>query len=78
MSRVWTDAFWRSLPRERRRTRHVPPAMVGGLALLAACTFGIGIAVGPVSRFARAAAEQMLPTAAGVKAATSPLDVRVP
>jgi len=78
MSRVWTDAFWRSLPRERRRTRRVPPAMVGGLALLAACTFGIGIAVGPVSRFARAAAEQMLPTAAGVKAATSPLDVRVP
>ncbi|HEU4584179.1 MAG TPA: proton-conducting transporter membrane subunit [Gemmatimonadaceae bacterium] len=64
MSKVWTDAFWRSPPRARKLAHRVPPAMVGALALLAACTMGIGIAVGPVSSFARAAAVQMLPPAA--------------
>lgn len=66
MSKVWTDAFWRSPPRAGQRIRPVPPAMVGAMALLAACTLGMGIAIGPVSDYARAAAEQMLPsTAAG-------------
>ncbi len=63
MSKVWTDAFWRSPPRAGKPTRRVPPAMVGAVALLAACTMGIGLAVGPVSSFARAAAVQMLPSA---------------
>jgi multicomponent Na+:H+ antiporter subunit D len=62
MSKVWTDAFWRSPPRAEQLTRRVPPAMVGAMALLAACTLGMGLAIGPVSGYARAAAEQMLPS----------------
>jgi multicomponent Na+:H+ antiporter subunit D len=61
MSKVWTDAFWRSAPHPGRSTRRVPPAMVGAMALLAACTLGMGLAIGPVSSFARAAAVQMQP-----------------
>ncbi len=61
MSKVWTDAFWRSAPHPGRSTRRVPPAMAGAMALLAACTLGMGLAIGPVSSFARAAAEQMQP-----------------
>jgi multicomponent Na+:H+ antiporter subunit D len=61
MSKLWTDAFWRSPPREGQRIRRVPPAMLGAMALLAACTLGIGFAIGPVSGYARAAAEQLMP-----------------
>ncbi len=75
MSSIWTDAFWKSLPREGQSTRRVPPAMLGGLALLAACTLGMGLAIGPVSNFARAAAVQMqpppIPPAAGASAPSS-------
>jgi multicomponent Na+:H+ antiporter subunit D len=60
MSKVWTDAFWRSPPRPGQLTHRVPPAMVGAMALLAACTIGMGLAIGPVSGYARAAAEQLL------------------
>jgi multicomponent Na+:H+ antiporter subunit D len=71
MSIVWTDAFWRSPPKTAPRTRGVPPAMVGAMALLAACTLGVGLAVEPVSGFARAAAEQMLPRATAEPDASS-------
>ena len=63
MSTIWTNAFWRSPPRTGPLTRVVPPAMVGAMALLAACTISMGLAIGPVSGYARAAAEQMLPPA---------------
>jgi multicomponent Na+:H+ antiporter subunit D len=65
MSKLWTDAFWKSPPREGPRTRAVPPARVGAMALLAACTLCMGLAIGPVSGYARAAAEQMMPRPAG-------------
>jgi multicomponent Na+:H+ antiporter subunit D len=87
MSEVWTDAFWRSPPRPGRATRKVPPAMLGGMALLAASTLGIGLAIGPVSSFARAAAEQMQPRSSAERsgaatAATQPppitMDERAP
>ena len=71
MSIVWTDAFWRSPPKAAPRTRRVPPAMVGAMALLAACTLGMGLAIEPVSAFARAAAEQMLPRTTGAQGAVS-------
>lgn len=63
MSKLWTEAFWKSPPRARQSAHRVPPAMIVAMALLCACTVGIGIAIGPVSDFARAAAVQMLPTA---------------
>jgi multicomponent Na+:H+ antiporter subunit D len=78
MSKVWTDAFWRSPPRARKLTRGVPPAMLGAVALLAACTMGIGLAVGPISSFARAAAVQMLPSAAAGDQAASGAAVPMP
>jgi formate hydrogenlyase subunit 3/multisubunit Na+/H+ antiporter MnhD subunit len=78
MSKVWTDAFWRSPPRAGKLTRRVPPAMVGAVALLAACTMGIGLAVGPVSSFARAAAVQMLPPAVPGELAAPGAVVRLP
>ncbi|HET7551920.1 MAG TPA: proton-conducting transporter membrane subunit [Gemmatimonadaceae bacterium] len=71
MSEIWTDAFWRSPPRPGKLTRAVPPAMVTAMALLAACTMGMGLAIGPVSGFARAAAVQMLtPTTTGQDASS--------
>jgi multicomponent Na+:H+ antiporter subunit D len=78
MSKLWTDAFWRSLPREGQVTHRVPAAMVGGMALLAACTIGMGLAIAPVSSFARAAATQMQPPTASGPAATSAAVVRGP
>jgi multicomponent Na+:H+ antiporter subunit D len=88
MSEVWTDAFWRSPPRTRKAIRVVPPAMVGAMALLAACTLGMGLAIGPVSGFARAAAVQMQPQTPAKRAASAtdamqplspmPIDERAP
>jgi multicomponent Na+:H+ antiporter subunit D len=62
MSTLWTQAFWQARDRGRTAARRVPPAMVVAVALLAACTLGIGLAVEPVARFARGAALGMTPT----------------
>jgi multicomponent Na+:H+ antiporter subunit D len=59
LSKLWSQAFWKSPPRERRVLRRIPPAMILALVLLSACTLGIGLAVEPVSEFVRAAARQM-------------------
>jgi multicomponent Na+:H+ antiporter subunit D len=59
MSMLWTQAFWRTGDGARRANRRIPPAMVMAVALLAACTLGIGLAVEPVARLARASALQM-------------------
>jgi multicomponent Na+:H+ antiporter subunit D len=59
MSMLWTQAFWRTGDGGRRANRRIPPAMVMAVALLAACTLGIGLAVEPVARLARASALQM-------------------
>ena len=61
MSILWTQAFWRARDGARSATRPIPPAMVLAVGLLAACTLGIGLAVEPVARLARASAAQMLP-----------------
>ena len=53
MSTLWTQAFWRTRDRGRHATRRIPPAMLVAVALLAACTLGIGLAVEPVARLAR-------------------------
>ena len=63
MSTVWAQAFWRRRVRGRRRARRVPPAMIAAVALLAACTLGIGLAFEPVARLARDAARQLTPAA---------------
>jgi len=61
MSILWTQAFWRTRDRERNATRRVPPAMLVAVGLLAASTFGIGLAVEPVVRLARAGALRLTP-----------------
>jgi multicomponent Na+:H+ antiporter subunit D len=63
MSTLWTQAFWRTRDRGRNATRRIPPAMLIAVALLAACTLGIGLAVEPVARLARDSALQMMPAA---------------
>jgi len=63
MSILWTQAFWRTRDRGLNATRRIPPAMLVGVALLAACTLGIGLAVEPVARLARDSALQMMPAA---------------
>ena len=64
MSELWTEAFWKPPPGRPRALRRVPPAMMVALALLAACTLGIGLAIEPISVLTREAALQVIPTAA--------------
>jgi multicomponent Na+:H+ antiporter subunit D len=64
MSMLWTQAFWRTRAREGHVARPIPPAMVAGVALLAACTLGLGLAIEPAVRLSRTAAKQLTPDAA--------------
>jgi len=64
MSVLWTQAFWRRRTREGHVARPIPPAMVAGVALLAACTLGLGLAIEPAVRLSRDAAAQLRPDAA--------------
>ena len=66
MSIFWTQAFWRPRTRAGRIARRIPVAMVVAVALLAACTLGIGLAVEPVVRLSRAAATQLMPDGVNV------------
>ena len=59
MSIVWTRGFWRTPDNERRSTRRIPAAMLLAVALLAAGTIGIGLAVEPVTRFSRDSAADL-------------------
>ena len=59
MSTLWTQAFWRTRDQGRAASRPVPPAMLVAVAMLAACTLGIGLAVEPVARLARDSAARM-------------------
>jgi len=59
MSVLWTQAFWRPRTREGHRARAIPTAMVAAVALLAACTLGLGLAIEPAIRLSRVAAIQM-------------------
>ena len=63
MSILWTQAFWRTRDRARHATRRVPPAMLVGVGLLAACTLGIGLLVDPVARLAHDSALRIMPMA---------------
>jgi multicomponent Na+:H+ antiporter subunit D len=63
MSVLWTQAFWRPSERGRIAPRRVPPAMLVAVAILAACTLGIGLGVEPVVRLARASAARAVPIA---------------
>jgi multicomponent Na+:H+ antiporter subunit D len=64
MSTLWTRAFWRERERGRSAARRIPPAMLAAVALMAACTLALGIAVEPAARLARDAALRMAPAAA--------------
>ena len=61
MSILWTQAFWRARDHGRNGTRRIPPAMLVAVALLAASTLGIGLAVEPVARLTRDAGVRMMP-----------------
>ena len=61
MSTLWTQAFWRPPKRRERRARPIPPAMVAAVALMAACTLGLGLAIEPAVRLSRAAARELAP-----------------
>ena len=60
MSILWMRGFWREPRRTGRLTRRIPVAMVAAVALLAACTLGLGLAIEPAVRISRAAATQLL------------------
>jgi multicomponent Na+:H+ antiporter subunit D len=59
MSMLWTQAFWRPRTRAPRRARPIPMAMVAGVALMAACTLGLGLAIEPAVQLSRVAATQL-------------------
>ena len=59
MSTLWTQAFWRPRTRAPRAVRPIPAAMVAGVALMAACTLGLGLAIEPAVRLSRVAATQL-------------------
>ncbi len=63
MSKLWASVFWGTIPRPRRAFNRIPPAMMYAMLLLAMCTVGIGLAIEPISTFARDAALQMQPAA---------------
>jgi multicomponent Na+:H+ antiporter subunit D len=63
MSTLWTRAFWRTPDQGRIAARRIPPAMLVAVALLAACTLGIGLVVEPVARLSRDIALHMVPVA---------------
>jgi multicomponent Na+:H+ antiporter subunit D len=63
MSTLWTRAFWRAPDRGRSATRRIPAAMVAAVALTAACTLGIGLAVEPFARLSRDTALRIMPVA---------------
>jgi multicomponent Na+:H+ antiporter subunit D len=60
MSTLWTRAFWRPRPGGERPVRPIPLAMVAAVALLAACTVGLGLGIEPAVRLSRAAARQLI------------------
>ena len=64
MSTLWTQAFWRTRDHRRNGSRRIPPAMVIAVALLAACTLGIGLLVEPVAQLARDSAREVVPVPA--------------
>ena len=59
MSTLWTQAFWRTRDHGRRAARRIPPAMVIAVAMFAASTLAIGLAVEPIARLARESAARM-------------------
>jgi multicomponent Na+:H+ antiporter subunit D len=71
MSVLWTQAFWRPRTRESRGARPIPAAMVVAVALMAACTLGLGLAIEPAVRLSRAAASQLASDAAVPNGSTS-------
>jgi len=77
MSVLWTQAFWRPRTREGHRARAIPTAMVVSVALLAACTLGLGLAIEPAVRLSRVAAIRMRPSEPAPNANTSADAARV-
>ena len=59
MSTLWSRAFWRPRRRVGETPRGIPPAMIASVALLAACTLGLGLGVGPAVKLSRAAVDQL-------------------
>jgi multicomponent Na+:H+ antiporter subunit D len=68
LSLLWSQAFWRQ--RARHRARPIPVAMVAAVALLAASTLGLGLAIEPAIQLSRAAAGQLISPASLPNGAT--------
>jgi multicomponent Na+:H+ antiporter subunit D len=64
ISTLWSDTFWGTTGKRVRVIREIPPAMMYAMALLGACTLGIGLAIDFVGSFATDAASQMIAPAA--------------
>ena len=77
MSVLWTQAFWRPRTREGHRARAIPRAMVVSVALLAASTLGLGLAIEPALRISRVAAIRIRSTVPAPNANTSANAARV-
>jgi multicomponent Na+:H+ antiporter subunit D len=60
MSLLWTRGFWRRPDSDRRVTCRIPPAMLLAIALLAAGTVAMGIAVEPFTVLARESASGLM------------------
>jgi multicomponent Na+:H+ antiporter subunit D len=78
MSVFWTQAFWRPRTREGHRARPIPPAMVAGVAVMAACTLGLGLAIEPAIRLSRTAASKLTTNAVAPNAVSPVGTVRTP
>ena len=76
MSLLWSHAFWRQRARAGHRARPIPVAMVAAVALLAASTFGLGLAIEPAIQLSRVAARQLAAPTPVPNAATSMRAVR--
>lgn len=66
MSKLWTQAFWKTPMRDGHAARVIPGAMVWSVGILAMCTLVIGLAPDFLLQFAREAAVQIVPGVQGV------------
>jgi multicomponent Na+:H+ antiporter subunit D len=68
VARVWSEAFWKAMPRQLERPVLPVAGMLAPIAVLAALTIGMGVYAEPVFRVAFRASEQLLTRTAYIEA----------